>query len=99
MLTSFTDFSFQLKKLFKVKWKDERNPVQGFEFLYLNDVDLEKVKGLVATERVNNYNKITGIIGKEVFFAIYTSIIATVHHFDIDYFSVIWELKTWLDLV
>lgn len=57
--------SNDLKKLFKVRWKDEKSPVQGFEFLYLNDADLEQVKDLVATERIGNLNKITGIIGKE----------------------------------
>ncbi|VDK44469.1 unnamed protein product [Anisakis simplex] len=57
--------SADLKKLFRIMWKKEENPEQGFDGLYLTDDSLEEVKNLVAVERNGGFNQLTGIIGKE----------------------------------
>lgn len=57
---------FQLKKIFKVSWKDKNNPLDGFDGLYLDDSDLIGLEDIVKTTRYGNHNHIVGIIGKEV---------------------------------
>lgn len=57
---------FQLKKLFKVIWKNENNPVEGFDGLYLTNDDAHALQQIVATHRRNGFYQIDGIIGKEV---------------------------------
>merc|ERR1711871_1490773 len=42
-----------LKPLFKVAWKDETNPAQGFDYLYLSQTDYEGLpEGTVGGEKV-----------------------------------------------
>lgn len=57
---------FQLKKLFKVIWKNENNPVEGFDGLYLTNEEVRELQQIVATHRRNGFHQIDGIIGKEV---------------------------------
>ncbi|KHN74327.1 Acetyl-CoA carboxylase [Toxocara canis] len=57
--------SSDLKRLFRVMWKKEGSPEQGFDGLYLTDDALTEVKDLVDVERVGEYNQLMGIIGKE----------------------------------
>ncbi|KAK6110203.1 Carboxyl transferase domain family protein [Brugia pahangi] len=57
--------SADLKKLFKVIWKNENNPVEGFDGLYLTNDDAHELQQIVATHRRNGFYQIDGIIGKE----------------------------------
>lgn len=70
---------FQLKKLFKVIWKNENNPVEGFDGLYLTNEDVRELQHIVATHRRNGFHQIDGIIGKEVHFIYSFDLISLFH--------------------
>ncbi|VDN04662.1 unnamed protein product [Thelazia callipaeda] len=57
--------SADLKRHFKVIWKNESNPVEGFDGLYLTDEDICELRQIVVTHRRNGFHQIDGIIGKE----------------------------------
>ncbi|GMT07393.1 hypothetical protein PENTCL1PPCAC_29567 [Pristionchus entomophagus] len=53
-------------KLFRVQFRDQSRPEDGFKYLYLESADYEKVKEQVVVERLpNDTYKIKAIIGKE----------------------------------
>ena len=53
----------EVKSLFQVAWKNEKDLSLGFDYLYLSPEDYEKVKGSVSVEKIGNRFKITDIIG------------------------------------
>ncbi|KAK8791101.1 hypothetical protein WA158_005732 [Blastocystis sp. Blastoise] len=58
----------EIQKIFKVKWIQEDNPEKGFEYLYVNEEDYEKIKDSITVSKVQlptgeNVYKINTIIG------------------------------------
>lgn len=58
-----------VKKVFKVAFKDEEKPENGFEFLYLNEEDYTRLRGVVKATPVNlngkTVHRVTDIVGSE----------------------------------
>ncbi|GMR60829.1 hypothetical protein PMAYCL1PPCAC_31024 [Pristionchus mayeri] len=56
----------EVAKLFRVKFRDAQRPEEGFEYLYLEADDYEKVKEQVEAYRLpNNTYRVTTIIGRD----------------------------------